>query len=173
VVLAKRHRLLEGLKPVIMFDRGQALLKVVLLVFGKDKYAFYLRHLAKNFMQVAGKHGIKKEATKQLVKEMLYRIAYAPTLGEYNVAMQELRAYKSELAKWVGDNEHEQWAEAKFRKERWGRLNSNVIESWNNWMHRLRPISVPLLVSGHLKQLGKKFGKHKDDIDKWVNGVGE
>jgi len=61
---------------------------------------------------------------------MLYRVAYATTLGEYNAAMQELRASKPELAQWVNDNEPKQWAEAKFRKEQWGRLNNNVIESW-------------------------------------------
>jgi len=80
---------------------------------------------------VAGKYGIRKEATKQLVKEMLYRVAYATTLGEYNDAMQELRAYMLELAQWVNDNDNEpeQWAEAKFKKECWDRLNNNVIES--------------------------------------------
>jgi len=107
------------------------------------------------------------------VKEILYRAAYAPTLGEYNGAVQELRDYKPELAKWIIDNEPEQWAEAKFRQKRWGRLNNNVIESWNNWMRRLRPMPVPWLVSGHLEKLGKKFGKHKENIEKWTNGVGE
>jgi len=109
-----------------MFDWGQALLKVVPLVFGKENHAYCLRHLAENFLQVAGKHGIRKEATKQLVKEMLCRVAYATTLGQYNDAMQELSVYKPELAQWVNDNEPEQWAEAKFRKERWGRLNNNL-----------------------------------------------
>ena len=66
---------------------------------------------------MAGKHGIRKEATKQLVKEMLYRVAHDPTLLEYNVATQELRSYKLKLAKWVDENEPEQLAEAKFRKE--------------------------------------------------------
>jgi len=32
---------------------------------------------------------------------------------------------------------------------------------------------VPWLISGHLEKLGKKFGEHNEDIDKWVNGVGE
>jgi len=86
-----------GLKPVIMSDRGQSLLKAVPLVFRKENHAYCLRHLAENFLQVVGKHGIRKEATKQLVKEMLYSVAYAATLGEYNDAMQELRAYKLEL----------------------------------------------------------------------------
>jgi len=48
---------------------------------------------------VVGKHGIRKGATKELVKEMLYRVAYALTLRDYNVAMQELRAYKPRLTK--------------------------------------------------------------------------
>ena len=71
------------------------------------------------------------------IKEMLYRVAYALTLGEYNVVVQELKAYKPESAQWINDNEPEQWAETKFRKERWGRLNNNVIESWNIWIQRL------------------------------------
>ena len=40
-------------------------------------------------------------------------------------------------------------------------------------MRRLRPMPVPWLVTGHLEKLGKKFRKHNEDIDKWVNGVGE
>jgi len=29
------------------------------------------------------------------------------------------------------------------------------------------------LVSGHLEKLGKKFVKHKEEIEKWPNRVGE
>jgi len=96
------------LKPVTTSDWRQALLKAVPLVFGKENHVCCLRHLVENLLQVAGKHGIRKEATNQLVKEMLYRVAYAPTLGEYNAAMQQLRTYKLDLAKWVDDNEPEQ-----------------------------------------------------------------
>ena len=85
-------------------------------------------------MKEAAKHGIRKEATKHIVKEMLYRVAYAPTAVEFNVALYELRGYKGELGAWVDDNEPEQWPASKFEKERWGRMNNNVIESWNNWM---------------------------------------
>jgi len=81
-----------------MSNHGQALLKVVPLVFGKENHAYCLCHLAENFLQVAGKRSIREEATKQLVKEILCRVAYAPTLGEYNVVVQELRAYKPNLA---------------------------------------------------------------------------
>ena len=63
---------------------------------------------------------------------MLYRAAYAPTLGEYNAAVQELRAYKPGLAQWIVDNEPKQWVEAKFRQKRWGRLNNNVTVSYTH-----------------------------------------
>jgi len=142
-------------------DCGKALLKVVPPVFGKENPAYCLRHLAENFHQVAGKHSIRKEATKQVVKEMLYRATYAQTLGEYNAAVKELRAYKLELAQWIIGSEPKQWAEAKFRQKRWGRLNNNVIESWNNLMRRLRPMPVSWLVSGHLEKLGKNLGSIK------------
>jgi len=99
-----------------------------------------------------------------------WHVSCMMVVGEYNDAMQELRAYNQGLAEWV---EPEQWAKAKFKKEHWARLNNNVIESRNNWMRRLRPMPLPTLVSGHLEKLGKKFGKHKEDIDNWVNGVSE
>ena len=45
-----------------------------------------------------------------------------------------MRCYKAELSTWVEGNEPEQWVALKFTKERWGRMNNNVIKSWNNWM---------------------------------------
>jgi len=104
---------------------------------------------------------------------MLYRVVYAPTAAEYNVALEELRCYKSELGAWVDGNEPEQWTASKFGKERWGRMNNNVIESWSNWMRRLRPMPIAWFVNGHLEKFGKKMDKHKQDILKWKNGVGE
>lgn len=157
---------------MIMSDRHPGLLAAVPQVFGKEYHSYCLRHLTENFLKEAAKHGIRRESTKQVVKEMLFRVAYAPTLGEYEVALAELRAYKVELGKWVEDNEPEQWAASKFGKERWGRMNNNVIESWNNWMRRLRPMPVPWLLNGHLEKLGKKMDKHRQELLQWKNGVG-
>ena len=66
-------------------------------MFAKENHAYCLCHLAENFLQVDRKHDIRKKATKKLVKEMLDRVAYAPTLGEYNATVQALRAYKLKL----------------------------------------------------------------------------
>jgi len=37
----------------------------------------------------------------------------------------------NELTSWVEHNEPERWAQLKFMKERWDRLNNNAMERWN------------------------------------------
>ena len=69
-------------------------------MFGKEYHSYCLQHLTENFLNKAAKYGIRKEATKQMVKEMFYRVARAPTIGEYNAALEELRCYKAELDSW-------------------------------------------------------------------------
>ena len=53
-----------------------------------------------------------------MVKEMFYRVAYSPTVTEYNATLQELRCYKEEPVAWVEDDKPEQWAASMFGKER-------------------------------------------------------
>jgi len=78
--------------------------------------------LTENFLKGVAKHGIRKEAAKQIVKEMFYRVASAPIMGKYNAALEELRCYKAELGSWVEDNELEQWVHRRsLRKDGAGR----------------------------------------------------
>jgi len=50
------------------------------------------------------------------VKELFNQLAYAATLAEYGQALDELRNYEQELARWVEDNELGRWAQSKFTK---------------------------------------------------------
>jgi len=120
-------------------------------------------HMRENFVAYAGKKGVGRKATKDLVKKMFNRVVYEVTGAEYGQALEELRQFKQELARWVEDNEPESWAQSKFGKERWGKMNNNPIESWNNWIRGLRKMSLPCLISGHLQKLGKKVGHAEGD----------
>jgi len=80
---------------------------------------------------------------------MLNRVVYAASEVEYGLAMDELRKFKHELAV-SAEQKPEQWAQSKFNKDRWGRLNNNAIESWKNWMRSLRCMPIPWLVTGHI-----------------------
>ena len=94
------------------------------------------------------------------------------TKVEYECVLEELKKFKRQLAEWVERNEPEQWAQLKFSKERWGKLSNNPAESWNNWMRKLRPLSISWLLMGHMQKLGQKWDKRKAEVDKWVNGGG-
>jgi len=104
---------------------------------------------------------------------MFNHIAYATTAAECDSAMDELRKFKRELAVWVERNDPQHWAQSKFKKEMWGKLNNNPIESWNNWMRKSRVMSIPWLVLGHLQKVGLKLDKRKAEIQKWANNVGD
>ena len=98
MVLDVLQECLRGLKPVIMSDRNEGLLYAVPKVFGLENLTYCVRHLRDNFLGKAAKLGIRKDASKDLLKEMFNRLAYAPTSLEYDVALGELRYYKVELA---------------------------------------------------------------------------
>ena len=102
------------------------------IVFGLENHCYCVVHVRENFVKCTAKVGIWWDATKELVKEMLNRVVYAATSTEYGQVLDELLLYKQELARWVEDNEPERWVQSKFTKERWGKLNNNPVESWNN-----------------------------------------
>ena len=158
---------------MIMSDRNEGLVQGVPLVFGADNHSYCVRHLIENLLKEAARLGIRRNASKDLIKEMFNRIAYATTGPEYDSAMEELRKFRRELAVWVERNDPHHWAQSKFSKDRWGKLNNNPIESWNNWMRKLRVMSIPWLVLGHLQKVGVKWDKRKAEMQKWANNVGD
>ena len=85
-----------------------------------------------NMLTEAARLGIRRNASKNLLKEMFNRMAYATTVAKYDSGMDELRRFKRELAVQVEENDPQHWAQSKFKKERWGMLNNNPVESWNN-----------------------------------------
>jgi len=95
---------LGGLKLVIMSDRHDGLLYVVPRVLGAENHNYCLRHLWENFVKTNAKHGVCSNSCKDLMKKMFSRVAYAPTRLVYDVAVEELRAYKALLATRVEDN---------------------------------------------------------------------
>ena len=74
-----------------MSDGNQGLLAAMPQVFWKEDHTYCVRHRTENFVGEAGKLRVRRNASKELVREMFMRVAYAPTVVEYNSAMEELR----------------------------------------------------------------------------------
>jgi len=51
---------LGGSQVVVMFDRNNALLYAMPKVFGIECHSYCVRHIRKNFIKAAAKHGIEK-----------------------------------------------------------------------------------------------------------------
>jgi len=93
--LAQLHECLGGVKPVVMSNLGNGLLAGVPAVFGKKNHAYCVRHVMENFMAQATKLGIRRNASKNMLKK---RLAYTMTKVEYDGALEELRKFKRLLA---------------------------------------------------------------------------
>jgi len=60
-----------------MSDHGNGLLAGVPAVFGKENHAYCVRHVMENFLSQAAKLGIRRNESKNLLKEMFKQLAYA------------------------------------------------------------------------------------------------
>jgi len=107
--LTTLHECLGGLKPVVMSDRNNGLLVGTGRVFGAENHTYYVRHLMENLMSEVGRLGIRRNESKDLIKEMFNHVAYATIAAEYDCALEEMRRFNRELALWVERNEPERW----------------------------------------------------------------
>ena len=78
------HECLGGLNPVVMSDRNEGLLYAVPKVFGLENHCYHVRHLRDNFLGRATTLGIRRDASKDLLKEMFNQVAYAATVAKYD-----------------------------------------------------------------------------------------
>jgi len=79
-----------------MSDRNNGLLAGVPRVFGAENHTYCVRHLTENLMTKAGRLGIWRNASKDLIKEIFNRVAYATAAAKYDCALQEMRTFKRE-----------------------------------------------------------------------------
>ena len=84
---------------VVMSHRKKLLEYAVPKVFGIGNHTYYLRHLRENFVTHAGMYGLKGQAMKDLLKEIVNQVAYAPSSFEYGLATDEMKKLRRELAK--------------------------------------------------------------------------
>lgn len=92
---------------VIISYRHQSIIHSVSKVFRSYYHAHCYRHIKKNFNSSLTKHNTRERKEKDNALEMLDVVAYACLECDYLVAMEMLRTFNLELAKWVEDNQLE------------------------------------------------------------------
>ncbi|KAL6329679.1 hypothetical protein AAG906_026416 [Vitis piasezkii] len=91
-------------KVIIISDRHQGIIRSVSEIFGGENHAHCYCHIKENFSSFLTKKNTKERKEKENVLQMLDSIAYARLDWNYKVAMDTLRTFNHDLAKWVEEN---------------------------------------------------------------------
>ncbi|XP_054777285.1 uncharacterized protein LOC129285571 [Prosopis cineraria] len=169
--------IMGSLEVTIVFDRHNAIISAVEVVFRGNRHAFCYRHMKENFNAEFVKIGRRRRRATTISKEdalkLLDAIAYARINLEFNRAMGNLRAFCPELAQWLETNgDINRWALSKFPFHRWDNITNNLSESFNAWLVKERKHSVVTLLLKHQEKLASKMYASKVAMSKWQNGVG-
>lgn len=79
---------------------------------------------------------------KKTALELCAKIAYARDHRLHGVYLTKLFGMSHELAKWVDDNGPQHWSNALFPYRRWDKLYTNIAESFNNWILKLKELDI-------------------------------
>ncbi|RVW30634.1 hypothetical protein CK203_041042 [Vitis vinifera] len=157
---------------IIIFDRHQGIIHSVSEVFGSENHAHCYRHIKENFSSFLTKLNTKGRKVKENALQMLDSIAYARLDCDYEVAMDTLRTFNHDLAKWVKENNPQHWAISKFKKMRWDKMTSNLAESFNSWLRHEQHHNICVFFIEHMDKLGSLLVEHKNGLVKWNGCIG-
>ncbi|RVW82503.1 hypothetical protein CK203_046270 [Vitis vinifera] len=174
-----KERIHEKLKMVIgerdviiISDRHQGIIRSVSEVFGSENHAHCYRHIKENFSSFVTKLNTKGRKGKENALQMLDSIAYARLDCDYEVAMDTLRTFNHDLAKWVEENNPQHWAISKFKKMHWDKMTSNLAESFNSWLRHERHHNICVFFIEHMDKLGSLLVEDKNGLVKWNGCIG-
>ncbi|KAG6489350.1 hypothetical protein ZIOFF_050619 [Zingiber officinale] len=112
------HRFIGFHEFTFFSDRHPGIIKAIQLVFSGSHHAYCLRHLVDNFMkQVMRSYPLHN---KKYWSSVFKKVAYALS--------------------------RQDWANACFLGNRWGVMNNNIAESWNNWVKTARFLPIMPMV---------------------------
>ena len=123
---------------IIISDKHQEIIRNVSKVFGSENHAHCYCHIKENFSSFLTKMNTTGRKLKENALQMLDFIIYARLDCDYKVAMDTLRAFNHDLAKWVEENNPQHWAISKFKKMHWDKMTSNLAEFFNSWLRHKR-----------------------------------
>ncbi|KAL6336147.1 hypothetical protein AAG906_011029 [Vitis piasezkii] len=168
----KLKGILQDKEVVIISDRHQAILRSVSQLFGVENHAYCYRHVKENFSSYVTKHSMKGKKCKMDALLLLDNVAYARLDDDYVVAMEKLKTYNSDLAKWVEENSPQHWAMSKFAKKRWDKMTTNLAESFNAWLKEERHYTIFNLVMTHMDKFAHLACDHMGSTENWKAAIG-
>lgn len=121
-------------------DRHPGLIKAIRSVFPGSHHSYCLRHLVDNFVkQVLRRYPLHN---KKHWSSVLKKAAYTPSRHEFTQHIKSLTDSMPLAQEFLVSSSPENWANSMFLGERWGVINNNIVESWNNWVKPARYLPI-------------------------------
>ncbi|XP_073136887.1 uncharacterized protein [Henckelia pumila] len=125
-------------------DRHSGLIKAIHSMFPGSHHAYCLRHIVDNFVKlVLRKYPFRN---KRHWSSVLKKAAYAPSRHEFDEHINQITESMPLAIEFIVNSSPENWANALFLGKRWGIINNNMAESWNNWVKAGRYLPIVSLV---------------------------
>ena len=157
---------------IIISNRHRGIICCVSKVFGSENHAHCYRHIKENFSSFLTKLNTKERKEKENALQMLDYITYTKLDCDYEVAMDTLRTLNHDLAKWVEENDPQHWTISKFKKMRWDKMTSNLVESFNSWLRYKRHHNICVFFIEHMDKLRSLLFEHINGLVKWNGCIG-
>ncbi|XP_073127419.1 uncharacterized protein [Henckelia pumila] len=125
-------------------DRHPGLIKAIQSVFPGSYHSYCLRHLVDNFVkQVLRRYPLHN---KKHWSSVLKKAAYTPLRHEFTQHIKSITDSMPLAQDFLVSSSPENWANSLFLGERWGVINNNIVESWNNWVKPARHLPIVAMV---------------------------
>ncbi|XP_073152433.1 uncharacterized protein [Henckelia pumila] len=125
-------------------DRNPGIIKAVKLLFPGSHHAYCLRHLMDNFVkQVLRSYPLHN---KKHWSSVFKKAAYAPSQQEFTRHINNILKSMPRASTFITSSDPQSWANVLFPGRRWGVINNNISECWNNWVKPARHLSIVSMV---------------------------
>ncbi|KAG6505150.1 hypothetical protein ZIOFF_037498 [Zingiber officinale] len=138
------HRFIGFHEFTFFSDRHPGIIKAIQLVFPGSPHACCLRHLVDNFVkQVMRSYPLHN---KKYWSSVFKKAAYALSRQEFQEHINNIIRSMPLAKDFIVSSCPESWANACFLGNRWGVMNNNIAESWNNWVKTARFLPIVPMV---------------------------
>ncbi|XP_073122927.1 uncharacterized protein [Henckelia pumila] len=121
-------------------DRHPGIIKAVELIFPCSHHAYCLRHLVDNFVkQFMRRYPLHN---KKHWSSIFKKAPYAPSKQEFEEHINNIITSMPLARYFIFNSCPESWANAWFPRKRWGVINNNMAECWNNWVKPDRSLPI-------------------------------
>ncbi|XP_010502002.1 PREDICTED: uncharacterized protein LOC104779348 [Camelina sativa] len=157
-------KLKDGSDYVVISDRCKGLMSAIKSVLPNAEHRPCVKHIVENLK--------KRHANKDLLKKMVWNLAWSYNFEAYRTNLAKMRAYSMSLYEDVMKEEPKTWCRAFFRPGSFCEdVDNNATESFNATIVKARAKSLVPMLETIRRQAMARISKRKKKIGRWEKNI--